>query len=129
MSGGMIQLVERGTGRVVVSSLQVADNPWRRFVGWQFCRLPPPGHGLLLTHCRSIHTCWMRFTIDAVALDGAGRVLEVRRSIRPWWTAILPTKTHAVLEVPTCTVAIEMGVELGVEFDGELPASLRFLAR
>src|SRR4029077_2435197 len=35
--------------------------------------------GLLLTRCRSVHTFGMRFAIDAVVLDGHGRVVTTVR--------------------------------------------------
>ena len=44
--------------------------------------------GLLLEHCRSVHTFGMRFAIDAVVLDRRRRVITVvrmvpRRLLRP----------------------------------------------
>ncbi|MGZ8566211.1 MAG: DUF192 domain-containing protein [Actinomycetota bacterium] len=56
-------------------------------------RCLPPGHGLLLERCRSVHTVGMRYAIDAVLLDrrwrvvrvltlAPGRVLRPRRGIR-----------------------------------------------
>jgi uncharacterized protein len=36
----------------------------------------PPGTGLLLPRCTSIHTFGMRFPIDAAFLDGQGRVIR-----------------------------------------------------
>ena len=43
-----------------------------------------PGHGLLIPRCNAIHTCFMRFPIDATFLDGDGRVVKVVRGVRPW---------------------------------------------
>lgn len=43
-----------------------------------------PGKGLLITRCNCIHTFFMRFAIDAVFLDGEGRVVRVARNVRPW---------------------------------------------
>ncbi len=39
---------------------------------------------LLLPRCRSVHTLGMRFALDLVWLDGAGRVVRVDRHVRPW---------------------------------------------
>ena len=39
------------------------------------------GGGLLLTPCGSIHTFGMRYAIDAVYLDKAGRVLRVDEAL------------------------------------------------
>ena len=77
------QLELQGSGRIVVERLTIADGYWSRLAGLQFRRPLPPGDGLLLVPCASIHTMWMRFAIDAAMLDRAGKVLAIRRAVRP----------------------------------------------
>lgn len=43
-----------------------------------------PGTGMLITRCNCIHTCFMRFPIDATFLDRRGEVVKTVRNIRPW---------------------------------------------
>lgn len=43
-----------------------------------------PADGLLIPHCNAIHTCFMRFSIDAVFLDRENRPVKTVRNIRPW---------------------------------------------
>jgi len=43
-----------------------------------------PGTGMLVTRCNCIHTCFMRFPIDATFLDRKGNVVKAVRNIRPW---------------------------------------------
>jgi uncharacterized membrane protein (UPF0127 family) len=57
-----------------------------------------PGEGLLLKPTPSIHTCFMRFPIDAVFLDADLRVLDVKPHLRPWRFAGR-RHTRAVLEL------------------------------
>jgi uncharacterized protein len=57
-----------------------------------------PGEGLLLKPTPSIHTCFMRFPIDAVFLDAELRVLDVKPHLRPWRFAGR-RRTRAVLEL------------------------------
>jgi uncharacterized protein len=57
-----------------------------------------PGEGLLLKPTPSIHTCFMRFPIDAVFLDAELRVLDVKPHLRPWRFAGR-RHTRAVLEL------------------------------
>jgi len=47
----------------------------------------PSGEGLLLRPAGSVHTWFMRFPIDAVFLDGEGRVLKIAADLRPWRAA------------------------------------------
>lgn len=42
------------------------------------------GTGMLILKCNCIHTCFMRFPIDAVFLDAHGEVVKTVRNIRPW---------------------------------------------
>ena len=43
-----------------------------------------PGTGMLITRCNCIHTCFMRFPIDATFIDKRGEVVKTVRNIRPW---------------------------------------------
>jgi uncharacterized membrane protein (UPF0127 family) len=44
----------------------------------------PPGDALILAPCSSVHTAFMRFPLDLVFLDRAGRVLKTSSGVRPW---------------------------------------------
>jgi uncharacterized membrane protein (UPF0127 family) len=60
-----------------------AEGPRARLVGLAFLGTLPPDAGLLLERTRSIHTFGMRFALDLVWLDDAGRVVRVDRGVRP----------------------------------------------
>lgn len=63
---------------------------------------PAPGTGLLIERCNCIHTCFMRYPIDAVFLDRDGSPVRTVRGIRPWrlwvwggWRAVKVLETAA----------------------------------
>jgi len=85
-------------GRVVCPSCAVADRPLSRLRGLLGRRRLAAGEGLLLKPAPSIHTCFMRFAIDAVFLDDEMRVLDVRADLRPWRFAGV-RRSRAVLEL------------------------------
>jgi len=64
----------------------------------------PHGRGMLIPKCNCIHTCFMRFPIDATFLDRHGAVVKTVRDIRPWrfwvWGG---WKASQVLETATCS--------------------------
>jgi uncharacterized membrane protein (UPF0127 family) len=62
-------------------------------------------YGLLLYPCNSIHTFFMRYTLDAVYLDLNNNVVAVKRSIRP---------THATLPVRGAAKVLEFPSGLGL---------------
>jgi uncharacterized protein len=74
-------------GRVVCEGLTLADGPLTRMKGLLGKKSLGPGEGLLLRPAGSVHTWFMRFPIDAVFLDGEGRVLKVAEDLRPWRAA------------------------------------------
>ncbi|HUB20386.1 MAG TPA: DUF192 domain-containing protein [Acidobacteriaceae bacterium] len=57
------------------------------------------GAGLLIRPSSGIHTMWMRFAIDVVALDKNLRVLRTWQRLRPWRLTPVSMKTHCVLEL------------------------------
>lgn len=125
-----LALIERSTGHVVVQRLELAASYVSRLAGLQFRARLAAGQGLLLVPCASVHTMCMRFAIDVVWLDRQGRVLGVRRELRPWRMAVAPRGTHAVLELPPDTAWLRPGDVLAVLARGktsQVPEALRFL--
>jgi uncharacterized membrane protein (UPF0127 family) len=95
--------VETESGSVVAEHVEVADTIWSRFVGLMFRRELPPGHGLVIRPCNSIHMFFMRFALDVVFIDGDGRVVRVLDSIRPWRASSLVRGAKAAIELPAGT--------------------------
>lgn len=64
--------------------IRVASGFWARLRGLMFAKDMPADEGLLIERCNAIHTCFMRFPIDATFLDAEGNAVKVVRDIRPW---------------------------------------------
>ena len=81
---------------------KVARTFWQRLKGLMGRERLPPGEGMLILKCNAIHTCFMRFAIDATFLDKNDQVVKVVRNIRPWrlcvWGGLRAVK---VLETAT----------------------------
>ena len=82
-----------------IPHLEIADAFWTRAIGLMGIPELPPGHGLLITHCRSIHTCFMRFPLDVIFLDRNNHPIKVVREIKPWRIAWGGWQACCVLEV------------------------------
>lgn len=125
-------LINCRTKQVVTTDLQLAASWFRRLVGLQFRRRLPRGGGLLLAPCNSVHTCFLFFSLDVAILDIDGRVIDVRRNLRPW-RAILPIRAaHAVLEMNADELSVEIGDVVAIEShdaETDLPKPLRSFAR
>jgi len=61
-----------------------------------------PGHGLWIVPCESVHTFFMKFTIDLVYVDRKNRVRKVRDSVPPWRLSAC-ISAHSILELPAGT--------------------------
>jgi len=93
-----VELVD-GDGRVVCPRCAVADTAWTRLRGLLGRDRFEPDEGLLIRPTWSIHMLFMRFPIDAVFLDGDGRVLRVVERLPPW-RAAMKRGAKAVVELP-----------------------------
>jgi hypothetical protein len=91
--------VTRRDGVVVCEECLVAATPLARMRGLLGRRTLPSGQGILLRPAASIHTFFMRFSIDAVFLDDGLRVVGISDDVRPW-RAAAKRGAHSVLELP-----------------------------
>jgi uncharacterized protein len=103
-------------GNVACDDVAIADRARRRMRGLLGRDSLAPGEGMLLQPAPSIHTAFMRFTIDAVFVDGTLRVKKIVAGLRPWRIASA-RRSWGVLELAQGEVAqrgIALGDQLGV---------------
>ena len=91
-------MVRRSDGQVLCDRCVVADSAFARMRGLLGRRSLEQGEGLLLRPASSIHTAYMRFSIDAVFLDRDGVVVKVVAGLRPWQAAAA-RRARSVLEL------------------------------
>ena len=98
------QLADSATGRLVVSSLEIARTLWTQTVGLMGSPGIDDDAGLLILRCNSIHTCFVRFRIDVVFLDEQLRVVRIFPDLAPWRIAGPVRGAKSALELPAGTV-------------------------
>jgi uncharacterized membrane protein (UPF0127 family) len=86
-------------GTVVCERCLLAETSFARLRGLLGRSGLSSGEGLLLRPAGSVHTAFMKFTIDVVFLDRDLRVLKVVPELVPWRTAGC-RGARAVLELP-----------------------------
>jgi uncharacterized membrane protein (UPF0127 family) len=88
------------TGAVIADRIDVADTRATRAVGLLSREGLDPGQGLWIVPSRGVHTCWMRFPIDVIALDRRGVIIDRVVDMKPWRIRLPRRGTAGVLELP-----------------------------
>ncbi len=89
---------------VLGQNVRIAHSHRDRMIGLLKEKTLTDGKGLLLQGTRSIHTFGMRFPIDVIYLDVAGRVLCTIHSLPPNHIGPFRWGVHAVLEMGAGTI-------------------------
>ena len=92
------------TGTVIADRVGVAATRASRAVGLLSRSGLEPGEALWIVPSRGVHTCWMRFAIDIVALDDNGVVIDQVANLKPWRIRLPRRGTAGVLELPVGTL-------------------------
>ena len=87
------------TGAIVASRVEVAATREQRRTGLLKHAGLGPGEALWIVPCRGVHTIGMKFTIDIIALDEGGRVIDRVSRLRPWRIRFPRRGTAGVLEL------------------------------
>lgn len=92
----------------------IADTFMKRFLGLMGRK--ESNYALLLSPCNSVHTCFMRFQLDLLFLDGDNRIIEKRQAVKPWRGTKIIGKAHSVLEFPSSLQLIN-SFSIGMKVD------------
>ena len=100
-------------GAPVCERCKVAVTVFSRLRGLMLRKRLAEGEGLLLSPAALIHTCFMRFPIDAVFVDRQLTVVGIAAGLRPWRVAGR-RHTRTVFELPAGE-AERRGIEVGTQ--------------
>ena len=89
---------------VLADAASVADTSQSRRTGLLKHTGLAAGDGLWIVPCESVHSFFMKFTIDVLYLDRQHKVKKIRPEMVPWRASACLT-AHSVLELPAGTIA------------------------
>lgn len=96
----------RGENRTVLATrVDIAESFVARSKGLLGRTNLPTGDALWIKRCNSIHTFFMKFSIDAIFVDDKMRVVSMHENLRPWRITKLYFKASSVFELPAGTLA------------------------
>jgi uncharacterized membrane protein (UPF0127 family) len=84
---------------LIASRVVKAKTFFDRFLGLIVRRKLKNKEGFLIEYCSSIHTFWMRYSIDAVFLDSGSRVVAIYNNIKPFRVTPFVKSAFSVLEL------------------------------
>lgn len=119
----LLTLVNLTRGTTLAHRVALADNPIARMRGLLGRSSLPPGEGLWIRPCNSIHMFFMKFPIDALFLSRDMRAVRLVHRLRPWHLAGPVLRAWSVIELPEGTLALS-GSQTGDVFESRPPDEL-----
>jgi uncharacterized membrane protein (UPF0127 family) len=107
-----VRIENRTRGTELAATGEVAAGMIRRGVGLMGRRAWTDSDGLVLEHCNSIHTFFMRMPIDVAYLDREDRVVRLIGQMAPWRVGPIAFEAKRVVELPAGTLE-RTGTQLG----------------
>lgn len=97
---------------IIVSKVYFASSFLQRFLGLLAIRPLKDSEGLLIRNCNSIHTMFMKYSIDVVFIDINDRVVAVIKDLHPFRFSPYIRKAFSVLELKAGT-ADKASIKIG----------------
>lgn len=86
-------------GSVILKDVEVTETFIERFQGLMM-KPRMDAEALIIKPCGSIHMFFMRFSIDAVFMNGSGRILAIEKRLKPWSVSGIHRESRSVMELP-----------------------------
>ncbi len=100
------------TGLVVANRVSMATSRAQRAIGLLGRNHLEPGEALWIAPCHGVHTWFMRFSIDVLAMDKDGVVVDAVSTLKPWRMRLPRPGAFSVLELPAGTL-LDAQIKLG----------------
>ena len=103
-----MKLIRPAQNQILVENLVEAKSLRQRLQGLLGRTELKPNEGLWITSCNSIHTFFMKFSIDAIFVDKNFRVCSLYHSLPPWRITKMVCGANSVIELAAGTAKEKM---------------------
>ena len=86
--------------KTLSNDILVAESMGDRLVGLMFKEKLSGADGLLISPCNSIHTFFMRYSLDIVFLSSENKVIKILRDLKPRRMTWMYFSARKTLELP-----------------------------
>ena len=86
--------------KILFKNILLAETFLSRLIGLMFKEKLVDADGLLIDPCRSIHTFFMKYSLDIVFLSEENKVIKIIRHMKPWRLSWIYFRAIKTLELP-----------------------------
>lgn len=99
-----MRIINLTRSTTLAENAMVAEGFLARLIGLLNKQGLEPGQGLVLKPCNSIHTFFMRFSIDVVFVDKENRVIKAIPNLNPFQLTYIYFRAKLAIELPLNTI-------------------------
>lgn len=100
----------------VADNVIIASSISSRVMGLMFKKEMNSAEGLLIEPCNSIHTCFMKISIDVLFINKKNEIVHIIKNMKPWRFSSIYLKSKKVLELNAGTIGDNVCVGDKLEF-------------
>jgi uncharacterized protein len=100
------------TGVCIADQVEIAQTFLKRLIGLTGRSKMIDGNGLYFPSCRSIHSFFMKFSIDVLFLDKEMHITKIVSCLKPNRLAFSPLQTRHTLEL-SCGALEKLQIKVG----------------
>jgi uncharacterized membrane protein (UPF0127 family) len=108
----LMRIVNTTRDTVIADSARRTANFFERGKGLMLADPLPAGGGLVIDPCNSVHMFFMRYPLDIIFLDKAGKVVFMYHGIKPWRMGRVVRGAKLAIELPEGAIG-KSGTQLG----------------
>ncbi|WP_234400680.1 DUF192 domain-containing protein [Virgibacillus senegalensis] len=108
-------MIDAASKQVITEDVKKAYRFWPRFKGLMLTEGMPDHTALHLAPCRSVHTFFMKYSIDIIYLNKQNEIVGIEENLSPGKLGKRFSDAHSVVELPAGKVkdtAITLGQEV-----------------
>ncbi|MDD4894907.1 MAG: DUF192 domain-containing protein [Candidatus Omnitrophica bacterium] len=99
-----MKIINTSKNVILADKALIANTFTKRLTGLLNRKSLNKGEALILSSSNSIHSFFMRFAIDVIFLDRAGKVIDVLHSFKPFRLSAIYFTCRTVIELPENTL-------------------------